>query len=252
MYSAPVLIVCCLTHTPATQWRFPFIRISLTRLVTQNSSPVVWPITLRHWADAHLSSCHTGDNAVLTWAQPWQRAGVHSIHFSSHQLKSSKAHSSWGPAPHFSECWISSESELSHKLSVLFCSTPPWALSGIYGAEQAFIGCHHTRSTSLSFGHGCAPNAILKAFWETIVDEQILLRKGTHPALGEIPLWTTLVHTHNLCSILPGTKGRYTEPNQPTERPTLVNGSLMFPQKRTQKLVIGQLLLWNKFYEQKD
>lgn len=144
------------------------------------------------------------------------------------------------------------ESELSHKLSVLFYSTPPWALSGIYGAEQAFIGCHHTRSTSLSFGHGCAPNAILKAFWETIVDEQILLRKCTHPALGEIPLWTTLVHTHSLCSILPGTKGRYTGPNQPTERPTLVNGSLMFPQKRTQKLVIGQLLLWNKFYEQKD
>lgn len=105
--------------------------------------------------------------------------------------------------------------ELSHRLSLLFysihptralcpLSLRPWVLSGIYDAEQTFIGYHHTCSTSISFGHGYAPNAILKVFWETTVDEEILLRNCTGFALGEIPLWTTLVHTHCLCSILPG------------------------------------------------
>lgn len=67
----------------------------------------LWPTTLRHWADTHLNSSHTGENAALTGDQPWQSEVAHSIQFPSHQLKSSKPHRSLGAAPHFSVLYFS-------------------------------------------------------------------------------------------------------------------------------------------------
>lgn len=132
-------------------------------------------------------------------------------------------------------------------------SLRPWVCqgSGVYGAEQALIGSHQKHPISTCFGHGYAPSAIPKVFWETTLDRQILVRTCTHSALGEIPLWTALVHTHSLCSILPWTKGKYwTKPAQ--RKAHLSSWESYVPQKRAQKLVIGKLLLWNTFYEQKD
>lgn len=71
----------------------------------------------------------------------------------------------------------------------------------------------HTR---LPLGHGYAPDAIQKGFWEATIDEWALLRRCAGPALGRIPFWIILVpRTQPECSTPPGTKATYwTKPSQ--------------------------------------
>lgn len=63
------------------------------------------------------------------------------------------------------------------------CTLAGFCFLGLTSSHLQAATTHH--ATSNSFGHGYAPNAILKGFWEATVDERALFKKCTCPALGK-------------------------------------------------------------------